>query len=248
MTGPVDSPYRTEPLHPEAAEPGALEQAGVLFRPDAVIFDCDGVLVDSEPITCGVLSEMLVELGLDFDLDRTIKTFMGKSVKEEMAVIETMIGRRLEEDWHPQFCRRRDAALAVKIKEVAGVRAVVQRLTALGLPYAVASGADRAKMRLTLGTCGLLGYFESCMFGSDMVAQAKPAPDVYLLAMKTLGMNPGRTIVIEDTPTGTRAGVAAGATVYGLTTLNTPAALKEAGATLTFEHMDQLPELLQLGA
>jgi len=247
VTAPTDSPYRTEVLHPEVADPKALEQAGELLRPDGVIFDCDGVLVDSEPITCGVLSEMLVELGLDFDLDRTIKTFMGKSVKEEMAAIESMIGRQLEADWHPQFCRRRDAALAVKIKEVAGVRAVVQRLTDLGLRYAVASGADCAKMRLTLGTCGLLSYFEDCMFGSDMVARAKPAPDVYLLAMKTLGLTPQRTIVIEDTPTGTRAGVAAGATVYGLTTLNSPAALKQAGATLTFEHMDQLPELLQLG-
>src|SRR5690606_13933826 len=126
----------------------------------------------------GVLSEMLVELGLDFDLDRTIRTFMGKSVKEEMAAIEAMIGQPLAVDWHPQFCRRRDAALAVEIQEVEGVRAVVERLTALRLPYAVASGADRAKMRLTLGTCGLLGYFEACMFGSDMVARAKPAPDV----------------------------------------------------------------------
>lgn len=216
-------------------------------RPDAVVFDCDGVLVDSEPITCGVLADMLVELGLDFDLDRTIKTFMGKSVKDEMIAIEAMIGRPLESDWHPQFCRRRDEALAVKVKEVPGVRAVVQRLAELGLPFAVASGADRAKMRLTLGTCGLLPYFSAQMFGSDMVPRPKPAPDVYLLAMKSLGVDPKRTVVIEDTPTGTRAGVAAGAVVYGLTTLNTPATLMEAGASLTFEHMDQLPELLKLG-
>ena len=215
-------------------------------RPDAVVFDCDGVLVDSEPITCGVLAEMLVELGLDFDLDRTIKTFMGKSVKDEIVAIEAMIGRKLEADWHPQFCRRRDEALAVRVREVAGVRAVVERLAEIGIPFAVASGADCAKMRLTLGTCGLLPHFSAQMFGSDMVARAKPAPDVYLLAMKTLGVDPKRTVVIEDTPTGTRAGVAAGAVVYGLTTLNTPAALMEAGASLTFEHMDQLPALLRL--
>ena len=217
-----------------------------LVRPDAVIFDCDGVLVDSEPITCGVLTEMLVELGLDFDLDRTIATFMGKSVKDEISAIEAMIGRRLGDDWHPQFCRRRDEALAVRVEEVVGVRAVVERLAELGIPFAVASGADCAKMRLTLGTCGLLPHFSEQMFGSDMVARAKPAPDVYLLAMETLGVDPKRTVIIEDTPTGTRAGVAAGAVVYGLTTLNAPATLMEAGARLTFGHMDQLPELLRL--
>ncbi len=219
-----------------------------LVRPEAVIFDCDGVLVDSEPITCGVLTEMLVELGLDFDLERTIRTFMGKSVKDEIIAIEAMIGRRLEDDWHPQFCRRRDEALAVRVREVVGVRAVVERLAGLGIPFAVASGADCAKMRLTLGTCGLLPHFSARMFGSDMVARAKPAPDVYLLAMKTLGVDPKRTVIIEDTPTGTRAGVAAGAVVYGLTTLNAAATLMEAGASLTFEHMDQLPELLRLEA
>ena len=223
-----------------------MPAAPVLFRPDAVVFDCDGVLVDSEPITNGVLSEMLVELGLDFDLERTISTFMGKSVKDELVIIEAMIGRRLPADWHPQFVRRRDAALAVKIREVPGVRAVIERLVALGMPFAVASGADCAKMRLTLGTCRLLTYFESHMFGADMVARAKPAPDVYVLAMKTLGVAPERTIVIEDTPTGTRAGVAAGAVVYGLTTLNTAATLHEAGASLTFAHMYELAALLKL--
>ena len=215
-------------------------------RPGAVIFDCDGVLVDSEPTTNGVLSEMLNELGLDFDVERTIKTFMGKSVRDEMAAIEVMIGRPLAADWHQQFVRRRDAALAAGVKEVPGVRAVVESVAALGIPYAVASGADCAKMRLTLGTCGLLAFFDQRMFGADMVARAKPAPDVYQLAMKTLGVAPEVTVVIEDTPTGVRAGVAAGATVYGLTTLNTPATLKEAGAGVTFAHMDQLPGLLRL--
>ena len=214
--------------------------------PQAVIFDCDGVLVDSEPITNGVLSEMLKELGLDFDLDRTIRTFMGKSVKDEIAAIETMVGHPLPADWHPQFVVRRDAALAVKIREVPGVRDVVERLTMLGISYAVASGADCAKMRLTLGTCGLLPFFDRHMFGADMVARAKPAPDVYDLAMKNLGVSPEQTIVIEDTPTGTRAGVAAGATVYGLATLNSPVALMAAGATLTFDRMEQLPALLRL--
>lgn len=215
-------------------------------RPDAVIFDCDGVLVDSEPITNGVLCEMLNELGLDFDLERTIRTFMGKSVKDEMAAIEAMIGRPLPPDWHPQFVQRRDAALATRVTAIPGVRALVERLVAAGMPFAVASGADRAKMRLTLGRSGLLPFFERHLFGADMVPRAKPAPDVYLLAMEALGVSPNRTVVIEDTPTGIRAGVAAGATVFGLTSLNSPEVLLKAGASLAFTSMDQIPALLQL--
>lgn len=214
--------------------------------PDAVIFDCDGVLVDSEPITNGVLCEMLNELGLEFDLERTIRTFMGKSVKDEMAAIEALIRRALPSDWHAQFVRRRDVALAASVTAIPGVRAVVEQLAARGMPFAVASGAECAKMRLTLGTCGLLPFFEQQMFGADMVPRAKPAPDVYELAMKSLGVTPNRTVVIEDTPTGIRAGVAAGATVYALASLNAPAVLLEAGASLTFGSMDEVPALLQL--
>ncbi len=222
------------------------DRPGLQGRPDAVIFDCDGVLVDSEPITNGVLCEMLNELGLDFDLERTIRTFMGKSVKDEMAAIEALIGRPLSPDWHPQFVRRRDEALAVRVAAIPGVRAVVERLAAIGMPFAVASGADCAKMRLTLGRSGLLPFFERCMFGADMVARAKPAPDVYELAMRTIGASPNRTVVIEDTPTGIRAGVAAGTTVYALASLNSPAILLDAGASLTFGSMDELPALLRL--
>ena len=214
----------------------------------AVDFDCDGVLVDSEPITNGVLAEMLSELGLDFDLERTLRTFMGKSVKDEIASIEQMIGRPLVSDWHPQFVRRRDEALATRVTAVPGVRPVVERLLELGIPYAVASGADCAKMRLTLGASGLLPFFADRMFGADMVPRAKPAPDVYLLATKTLGVDPSRTIVIEDTPTGTRAGVAAGAVVYGLATISTPAQLEAAGAARVFGSMSELPALLAIGA
>ena len=218
-----------------------------LARPDAVVFDCDGVLVDSEPITCGVLAEMLVELGLDFDVDRTIKTFMGKSVKDEMTAIEAMIGRKLEADWHPQFCRRRDAALAVRVEEVAGVRAVVERLAQLGIPFAVASGADRAKMRLTLGTCGLLPHFEAqhvrLRHGPAAQAGARrlPAGDEDAGRRPQAHRSSSRTRRPAREPASLPARV-----VYGLTTLNPPAALMEAGASLTFEHMDQLPALLRL--
>ncbi|MGE0802764.1 MAG: HAD family hydrolase [Lautropia sp.] len=217
-------------------------------RPAAVVFDCDGVLVDSEPITNGVLTEMLNELGIDFDVATTMRTFMGKSVKDEIGWIERRIGRPLAPDWHPQFVRRRDAALAARVEAIDGVAAVIERLAALGIPFAVASGADTAKMKITLGRARLLPYFQDRMFGSDMVARSKPAPDVYLMAMQHLGVGAARTIVVEDTPTGTRAGVAAGATVYGFATVMEPGLLAAAGAIRCFARMAELPPLLGLTA
>ncbi len=219
-------------------------QAGT--RPEAVIFDCDGVLVDSEPITNRVLRDMLNEQGLDFDLARTMQTFVGRSVKNAIPEIEDWIGRALPGDWHPEFCRRRDEALASEVGPVDGIHGVIEQLRAAGIPFAVASGADRPKMRITLGRTGLLGHFEDRMFGSDMVERTKPAPDVYLLAMRSLQLDPARVVVIEDTPTGTRAGVAAGATVYGLAGLMPSAPLHDAGAALTFKHLRELPGLLGL--
>jgi beta-phosphoglucomutase-like phosphatase (HAD superfamily) len=108
----------------------------------------------------------------------------------------------------------------------------------------VASGAERAKMRITLGATRLDRHFGGRVFGADQVAHAKPAPDVYLLAMRETGLDPSRTIVIEDTPTGTRAGVAAGATVLGFCERNDPRGLLEAGAVAVFAAMSELPRLL----
>ena len=215
-------------------------------RPQAVIFDCDGVLVDSEPITNAVQRDMLNEQGLDFNLARTMTTFVGRSVKDSIPEIEGWIGRTLPPDWHPEFVRRRDEALAREVGPVDGIDAVIRQLIRNDMPFAVASGADRPKMRLTLGRSGLLEHFAQRMFGSDMVARTKPAPDVYLLAMRTLGLDPARVVVVEDTPTGTRAGVAAGATVYGLAGHMPAEQLRAAGAALTFTAMRELPALLAL--
>jgi len=237
---------------------------------DAVLFDCDGVLVDSEPITNGVLTEMLVELGLKFTLEQTMRTFMGKSLRDELTIIETLAGRRLPPDWYGGFAARRDAALASRVLAVAGIAEALDALEQRGVPYAVASGADRAKMRLTLGTTGLLHRFEtpaariiaaapagtlahgvapvpgSRLFGADMVERAKPAPDVYLLAARALGIDPSRCVVVEDTPTGTTAGVAAGSRVLGFCAHTDPRALLAAGAVAVFDDMQHLPALLGL--
>lgn len=235
------------------------------MRVHAVVFDCDGVLVDSEPITNRVLTAMLNELGLGFTVEQTMRTFMGKALRDELEIIERLAGRALPPDWYAGFVVRRDAALAREVKAVPGIEDVLDALAAAGVPHAVASGADRAKMRLTLGTTGLLGRFESeaarivasspgargphvvpgsRLFGADMVERAKPAPDVYLLAARAIGADPARCAVIEDTPTGTAAGVAAGATVLGYCAHTDPRALLAAGAAAVFDDMRRLPSLI----
>ncbi|MGH1357943.1 MAG: HAD family hydrolase [Burkholderiaceae bacterium] len=210
----------------------------------AVVFDCDGVLVDSERITNGVIAAMLCEQGLQIDTEGSMAMFMGRTVMELLPDIEQLIGKSLPENWYSEFLRRRDEGLREKVEPIVGIEPLVAHLQANSVPYAVASGADRPKMHLTLGKCGLLPLFEPVLFGRDMVAQGKPAPDVYQLAINTLGVDAARTIVIEDTTTGTTAGVAAGAVVYGYAAMNNADALLAAGASRVFTAMDQLPELL----
>ncbi len=213
-------------------------------RFDAILFDCDGVLVDSEPITNAVLARMLSELGAALSLEETMRLFVGKAVREEIDIIESLTGRSVPPGWYAEFVRRRDAALAREVQAVEGVAALLARLRAWRLPHAVASGADRAKMRVTLGRARLLEALEPHVYGADQVERSKPHPDVYLLAARGLGVDPRRCLVIEDTPTGTQAGVAAGATVFGYCARGAPDALLAAGAAGVFEDMSHLVELL----
>ncbi|RZI44577.1 HAD family phosphatase [Herbaspirillum sp. HC18] len=216
-----------------------------MARFDMVAFDCDGVLVDSEPITCGVLAEMLNELGWNISLEETIRTFVGRLVRDETAMIEARIGKPVPANFYEEFVARRNAGLETGIEPVRNVKAAVQELATRNMPFCVASGADRAKMRLTLGRTGLLSYFEDRMFSGLEVPRSKPAPDVYLLAARTMGIDPARCVVIEDTPTGITAGVAAGMTVFGYAERMDADLLRKAGAVHVFDDMALLPELVQ---
>src|SRR5690606_7875958 len=211
---------------------------------DGVIFDCDGVLVDSEPITNRLLATMVGELGVPISVETAHRMFVGRSFADDVVEIENLIGRPVPAGWEAQYIERRDAALAAEIRAVSGVDAVLSRLVYRKVPVAVASGAERAKMRLTLGATRLDRHFDGRVYGAAQVTHAKPAPDVYLLAMRETGLDPSRTIVIEDTPTGTRAGVAAGATVLGFCERNDPRGLLDAGAVAVFAAMSELPRLL----
>jgi HAD superfamily hydrolase (TIGR01509 family) len=211
---------------------------------DCIIFDCDGVLVDSEKSTNEVLRDMVNALGgQQLTLEEAMATFMGRSVNDCLPTIEKIGGKKASDDFYEEFLRRRDDALRLHVTAIPHIADV---LTQLQLPFAVASGAETAKMHLTLGKTNLLHHFgPGRMFGKDMVAKSKPAPDVYLLAAKTMGIDPTRCAVVEDTASGTTAGVAAGMTVFGFCLHNAPEPLLQAGAAAVFNDMRRLPMLVR---
>ena len=218
-------------------------------RFDAVLFDCDGVLVDSEPITNGVLRDMLEELGWKLTTAECMRIFVGKAVKDERALIEAHTGQPLTEDWMVRFRERRNQGLIAGVKAIDGaVQAVALIHEHLHGRIACASGADRFKVELQLEKCGLMPYFKGRVFSGHELPRSKPAPDVYLAAAAALGVDPKRCAVVEDTTTGVTSGRAAGATVFGYSPSemghDAPQALRAAGAVAIFTDMADLTALL----
>ena len=213
---------------------------------EAILFDCDGVLVDSEPITNGVLRDMLEESGWLLTPAECMRFFIGKAVRDERAVIEARTGRPLTEAWMAEFYARRNHGLQARLQAIAGVHEAVAaaHLHAAGR-IACASGADRFKVEMQLAQVGLMDWFDGSIFSGHEMPRSKPAPDVYLAAAAHLGAAGRDCLVIEDTTTGISAGMAAGATVWAYCPLpENGAALREAGASLLFDNMGALPALL----
>ena len=215
----------------------------------AVLFDCDGVLVDSEPITNGVLREMLGELGWMISQAECMRIFVGKAVKDEIPQIEARTGFTVTPGWLAEFADRRNQALTAKVQAIPNVIAAVREVQARYKGnMACASGADRAKVMLQLGKIGLLDCFEGRIFSGYETPRSKPFPDVYLAAAAALGVPPEDCAVVEDTVPGVTAGVAARATVLAYTPPTTthvsPAQLVIAGAKHQFDDMALLPPLV----
>lgn len=194
---------------------------------DAVLFDCDGVLVDSEPITHRVLRDMLEERGWALTPEECMRIFIGKAVKDERALIEAQTGTPVTDEWLRSFWARRNIALDRDLVEIPGASTAVRALhAALGGRIACASGADRKKVELQLQKVGLFDAFDGRIFSGHETPRSKPFPDVYLAAASALDVDPARCAVIEDSVTGATAGVAAGATVFGYS----PGGLGHSGA------------------
>jgi HAD superfamily hydrolase (TIGR01509 family) len=212
---------------------------------EAILFDCDGVLVDSEPITNGVLRDMLAEQGWHMSVQACMDFFVGKAVIDERARIEAETGKPLTPEWMADFRARRNAALMAQVQAIPqALEAVAAIHAAYAGRIACASGADLPKVLMQMGKTGLLPYFEGRVFSGHDFPRSKPHPDVYLAAAAALGADPKRCAVVEDTVTGVTAGVAAGATVFGYAPQGDGRALLDTGAVQVFHTMDALPGLL----
>jgi HAD superfamily hydrolase (TIGR01509 family) len=212
---------------------------------DLIIFDCDGVLVDSERITNAVLARMLGEVGLALTLNQMFERYMGRTMSDCVELIERELGRSLPQDFVERYNAESRAALA---REVTPVRGITDVLAALSVPYCVASSGDPQKIRTTLSASGLLALFEGRCFSAAEVARGKPAPDIFVYAAQKMQARPERCVVVEDAPAGARAGVAAGMLVLGYAELIGAPRLEDAGAWRTFDDMRELPALLDLAS
>jgi beta-phosphoglucomutase-like phosphatase (HAD superfamily) len=234
-----------------------------------VIFDCDGVLVDSEPIANRVLAEALTRIGLPMTEADSTAAFMGRSWASNLEEIEARLGRKAPPDLRARYLDDMHAAFERELQPVPGIAAALDRI---GLPWCVASSSDPEQIRFVLEHTGLLERFTQPaspagtgtqpaspagtgtqpaspagtgtgrLFSTTEVEHGKPAPDLFLHAATRMGWEPAHCAVVEDSPAGVQAGLAAGMTVLGYAGRTDPALL--AGAHV-FTRMDELPELLQ---
>lgn len=209
-------------------------------KPKCIIFDCDGVLVDSEAITFSVLGELCADLGLPLTHDELEDNFLGKSLNSVMAFITARIDGELPEDFEAQFRAGTFARFKTDIKPVPGIKAL---LAEVKVPICVASSGPPHKIRLNLELTGLTDYFGDNIFSCYDLGKWKPDPAVFLHAAATMGFAPTDCVVVEDSPAGVKGAVAGGFRVFGLANKKNARALRAAGAEVIFS-LDELRELL----
>jgi HAD superfamily hydrolase (TIGR01509 family) len=213
------------------------------MRYDLVIFDNDGVLVDSEPISNRLLAGYLTELGHPTSYEESLRDYMGAAMHRVHDLVEERTGQRLPDDFDDVFHARVFAAFERELKPVAGAVDVLERLVADGVPYCVASSGSHERIRVGHRTTGLDEWFEEeWVFSSEDVGRGKPAPDLFLYAAERMGVVPEKCVVVEDSPLGVRAAVSAGMDVYGFAAM-TPAE-RLSGAARLFGDMRELVDLL----
>ncbi|KQU89292.1 HAD family hydrolase [Mesorhizobium sp. Root695] len=182
--------------------------------PKLVIFDCDGVLVDTENLANRRLAEWLAAAGYPTSFENCRKNFSGRSMASVQKEIEEETGVRLGADFVDRWNAGLPDLFAHGVEAIPYVREFVEAVRSAGIAYCVATSARVSKMHITLGQTGLLPLFEHAMFSSTMVERGKPFPDLFLHAAKTMGFSPSECIVIEDSVAGTQAGIAASMRVF----------------------------------
>ena len=207
--------------------------------PDLIIFDCDGVLVDSEVLSCRCLSEVLAGYGISLGLDQALDLFLGRSMTAVLDHYKT-IGRLDPERFSAELRAGVRAAFLSALCPIEGVSSVLE---GLHTPHCVASSSDVDRVSFSLSLTGLASHFDGRLYTSQMVERGKPAPDLFLHAAERMQADPSRTLVIEDSISGVRAGKAAGMTVWGFVggshyqSRDGKAILCEAGADRVFGRM-----------
>jgi HAD superfamily hydrolase (TIGR01509 family) len=209
-------------------------------RTELVIFDCDGVLVDSETLSNRVLVEFVAEFGLALELEEAISLFKGGKMADCVAVIEQRLGKKMPQDFVTRLRARTAEAFERELMPVDGIEAALDKIN---LPICVASSGPPEKIKLALRVTNLLPRFEGRIFSSYEIGSWKPAPDLFLHAAKNMGVPSPFCAVVEDSILGVRAGVAAGMKVLGYTGQSEATQLEASGASV-FCSMYQLPSLL----
>lgn len=217
-----------------------------LSRPALVIFDCDGVLIDSELIACRVDAECLTEIGFPTTAEFIQQNFVGMSSRAMFERIERDHGRKLPPGFAASLQQRLHDTFDGELAAIAGVADMLPRL---GIRSCVASSSQPERLRHTLGMTGLWRHFVPYVFSATMVANGKPAPDLFLYAAERMSAAPRDCVVVEDSHAGVTAGRAAGMRVLGFTGGSHcgpghAAMLRAAGADAVFDDMTRLPELL----
>jgi len=209
-----------------------------------VIFDCDGVLVDTERIAVKIDVVVLGKLGWTMTEAEVIERFMGRSDEEMTREIEAHLGRRLPASWEEPFRHLYREAFAAELTPVPGI---VAALDAIAIPTCVASSGTHEKIRYTLGLTGLYERFAGRIFSVSEVARGKPAPDLFLHAAQRLGVPPAGCAVVEDSPYGIEAARAAGMRAFGYAGGLAPRRALEGHETIVFDDMRELPRLIAGG-
>ncbi len=214
---------------------------------DLVIFDCDGVLVDSEALACVVHADALTQFGYAITADQVHDRFLGRSAKEARFEVETELGRALSDDYTVHLKSEIDRVFGEQLQPLPRLKDMLPHLTQ---KICVASSGTPTRIRSSLTTTGLIAHFAPNMFSAADVARGKPAPDLFLHAATQMGVEPRRCVVIEDSIAGVNAGLAAGMTVLGFAggshcRPGHGQTLLALGAHAVFDDMSQLPELIE---
>ncbi|MFF3111856.1 HAD family hydrolase [Kitasatospora sp. NPDC057904] len=212
---------------------------------ELVIFDCDGVLVDSEVIAARVQMRLGAELGWPLTLPDVVEHFIGRSEAANHAVVAERLGAATADRWRARFVELHAEAVDAELEPVAGIREALAGIAELALPTCVASSGSHDKMRHTLGRTGLYEHFAGRIHSATEVGRGKPAPDLFLHAARSMGVDPAACVVVEDSLPGVQAARAAGMRALGYAGGLTPAERLAGPDTVVFDDMRKLPELIR---